>query len=86
MTSILIIEDEESILLALEDDFQLEGYEVSSATDGEQGLSMAQQTRYDLIVLDIMLPTVDGFEICRRLRNLGVPSRRVVVRSCRTTA
>lgn len=68
MIKILVIEDEESILMPLEDNLRLEGYEVSSAKDGQQGLSMAQEHHYDLIILDIMLPKMDGFEVCRRLR------------------
>jgi DNA-binding response OmpR family regulator len=65
---ILIVEDEESILLPLEDNLGLEGYEVSSAKDGLQGLSLARDGNFDLIVLDIMLPKMDGFEVCKRLR------------------
>jgi len=68
MPKILIVEDEESILLPLEDNLKLEGYEVSSAKDGLQGLALAKEENYDLIVLDIMLPKMDGFEVCKRLR------------------
>jgi DNA-binding response OmpR family regulator len=65
---ILIVEDEESILIPLEDNLRLEGYEVSSAKDGLQGLSMARERSYDLIILDIMLPKMNGFEVCRQIR------------------
>jgi len=68
MTKILIVEDEESILMPLEDNLRLEGYEVSCARDGLEGLSMAGERSFDLIVLDIMLPKLDGFEVCKRLR------------------
>jgi len=68
MTKILIIEDEESILIPLEDNLKLEGYEVLCARDGLEGLSMAVEHSFDLIVLDIMLPRMDGFEVCKRLR------------------
>ncbi len=68
MESILVIEDEESILMALEDDLRLEGYGVASAKDGLQGLSMAKEEACDLIILDIMLPKMGGFEVCRQLR------------------
>jgi len=68
MTKILIIEDEESILMPLEDNLKLEGYEVSCAKDGLQGLALAAGNPYDLIILDIMLPKMDGFEVCKRLR------------------
>ena len=72
MEKIIIIEDEESILIALEDDLRLEGYEVTSARDGLQGLSMAKEHGYDLIILDIMLPKMNGFEVCKQLRQAGV--------------
>jgi DNA-binding response OmpR family regulator len=72
MEKILIIEDEESILMALTDDLGLEGYEIASAKDGLQGLEMAKQMRHDLIILDIMLPKMDGFEVCKQLRQAGV--------------
>src|SRR5512136_135502 len=72
MEKILIVEDEESILVPLADNLKLEGYEVATATDGRQGLALAQEKRHDLLILDIMLPGMDGFEICRRLRQAGV--------------
>lgn len=72
MEKILIIEDEESILMALEDNLRLEGYEVSSAKDGLLGLSLAKEKGYSLIILDIMLPKMDGFEVCKQLRHAGV--------------
>ncbi len=68
MNTILIVEDEESILMPLEDNLKLEGYEVSCARDGQEGLSLARERPFDLIVLDIMLPKLDGFEVCKRLR------------------
>lgn len=68
MAKILIIEDEEAILMALEDNLEMEGYAVESAKDGEQGLSMAREGKYDLIILDIMLPRMDGFDVCKQLR------------------
>ena len=72
MTSILVVEDEESISMALEDNLGLEGYEVAIANEGLQGLAMAKEMGYDLIILDIMLPKLDGFEVCRQLREAGV--------------
>ncbi len=72
MEKILVIEDEESILMALTDDLTLEGYEVASASDGLDGLSIAKENRHDLIILDIMLPKMDGFEVCKQLRQAGV--------------
>ena len=72
MEKILIIEDEESILMALEDDLRIEGYQVSSAKDGLKGFNMAKEQGYDLIILDIMLPEMNGFEICKQLRQTGI--------------
>jgi DNA-binding response OmpR family regulator len=68
MNKILIIEDEESILLPLEDNLKIEGYKVACTRDGLEGFSMAAEHPFDLIVLDIMLPKMDGFEVCKRLR------------------
>lgn len=65
---ILIIEDDPNILIGLEDNLKFEGYEVRSATDGEEGLNLALSGRFDLIILDLMLPILDGMEICRELR------------------
>ena len=72
MERILIIEDEESILLALEDNLKLEGYDVTSAGDGEKGFSLAQAHKFDLLILDIMLPKMDGFEVCKKVRGEGI--------------
>ncbi len=72
MERILIIEDEESILMALEDDLGLEGYEVTGVGDGLKGLETAREKAYDLIILDIMLPGMNGFDVCKELRHVGV--------------
>lgn len=69
---ILVVEDEESILMALEDDLGLEGYEVDTASDGLRGLELAREGSYDLVILDVMLPGKDGFDVCRELRGEGV--------------
>jgi len=66
--SILIIEDEENLIAALKYNLAREGYQVHIAEDGEQGLEWARQFGPDLIILDIMLPKLDGFEVCRILR------------------
>lgn len=66
--SVLVIEDEENLVEALRFNLEREGYQVYSAQDGAQGLDAARQASPDLIILDIMLPTLDGFEICRILR------------------
>src|SRR5262245_50855132 len=65
---ILVIEDEPQMLLGLRDNLELEGYEVVTAADGEDGLSKAISTAPDLVILDITLPRKNGFEVCRELR------------------
>lgn len=68
---ILIIEDDEGILTFLRRGLAYEGYEVNVATDGRSGLDIARDTPPDLVVLDLMLPGIDGLEVCRRLRAGG---------------
>jgi DNA-binding response OmpR family regulator len=65
---VLIVDDEPNIVLSLEFLFRQQGYEVSVARDGEEALAAAEEQRLDLVVLDVMLPGLDGFEVCRRLR------------------
>ena len=68
MHKVLIVEDEEIIRLGLKDNFELEGYDVAIAEDGEQALEVAQNFLPDLVILDLMLPKKSGFEVCRYLR------------------
>ena len=70
MKRILIIEDEESIAELEKDYLELSGFEVEIENDGEQGLHRALQEEYDLFILDLMLPGADGFEICRKVREV----------------
>ncbi len=69
---LLLVEDEPSLVLTLTDRLVSEGYAVESATDGEAGQERAVREPFDLILLDIMLPGKDGFDVCRDLRRLGV--------------
>ncbi len=71
MTGVLIIEDDSVLLRGLKDNFVAQGYRVETAADGEAGLTAALQGRHDLILLDIMLPRVNGYEICRAVRESG---------------
>ena len=65
---VLVIEDEENLLKAIKYNLEKDGYKVQSAMDGEQGLELARQMEPSFIILDIMLPKMDGIEVCRILR------------------
>lgn len=70
-THVVLIEDDPSISAGLQMNLQAEGYRVSVAADGETGLALAQRGDVDLVVLDVMLPRMNGFEILRQLRREG---------------
>jgi two-component system alkaline phosphatase synthesis response regulator PhoP len=71
MAKILLIEDEQALRRALQDALEYHGYSVITAADGVKGLQLAESESPDLIILDIMLPGLDGFEVCARLRASG---------------
>ena len=66
--TILVIEDDISILRALKDNLTFEGYLVATASEGDEGLQMALGRQFDLLLLDLMLPGMNGYEICRRVK------------------
>ena len=68
MRRILVVEDEPSIAFALEADLRTEGYAVTVTSTGDEALRLARNESFDLILLDVMLPGTDGFEVCRSLR------------------
>jgi two-component system, OmpR family, alkaline phosphatase synthesis response regulator PhoP len=68
METVLIIEDDAAMLRGLRDNFALAGYNVLTAVEGETGLNTALDARPDLIILDIMLPEINGYEVCRLIR------------------
>jgi two-component system alkaline phosphatase synthesis response regulator PhoP len=70
--TILVVEDEEAIRMTLEDRLQSEGYSVEFAVNGEHGFKKATQGGFDLILLDIMMPKKNGFDVCRDIRKAGV--------------
>jgi DNA-binding response OmpR family regulator len=72
MARILIAEDEPGIAMAIEDDLTLDGYEVEAVADGEAALRRACGARFDLLILDVMLPFRTGFDVCREARRAGV--------------
>src|SRR5262244_2804817 len=71
MTKVLIVEDEPDMVLGLKDNFEFEGYEVTTASDGHAALERARQIKPDLVILDIMLPKLSGLEVCKALRGEG---------------
>jgi two-component system alkaline phosphatase synthesis response regulator PhoP len=72
MTRILIVEDEPAIAMGLEDDLRMEGYHVEVVRDGRMAARRGRDGGFDLILLDVMLPGKDGFEVCRELRRAGL--------------
>jgi len=72
MPLILVVEDEPGIALGLEDDLRMEGYEVEVVGDGAVACRRARETAFDLVLLDVMLPGKDGFDVCRELRRAGL--------------
>ncbi len=72
MSRIIVIEDDRSILRGLKDNLEYESYEVFTATDGEQGYQLIKEQNPDLIILDLMIPKMDGYELCRKVRSEGI--------------
>ncbi len=70
---ILIVEDEEAIVMGIEENLKYAGYDVAKAADGVEGLRLCQEAKPDLLLLDIMLPGMSGYDVCRRLRDKGNP-------------
>jgi len=79
LEKILIIEDDKAILAGLERNLKYEGFEVATASDGERGLELAVNGDHDLIVLDIMLPKVSGFDICRLLKQSKIDTPVIIL-------
>lgn len=74
MKKVLIVDDEQSILTLLLFNLEKEGYQVDQAQDGQAGLDLALTSAYDFIILDLMMPKLDGIEVCKRLRQAQVDS------------
>ena len=72
MSRILVVEDDPAILRGLTDNLKFESYEVLAATDGETGYRLIHERKPDLIVLDLMLPKLSGYELCRKVRSEGI--------------
>lgn len=72
MYKILIVEDEPSMRLGLKDNLEFESYEVDLASDGEEGLNKILNNKYHLIILDVMMPKISGFDVCKTARKKGI--------------
>jgi two-component system alkaline phosphatase synthesis response regulator PhoP len=82
---VLVIEDEEGMILSLEDSLRSAGFRVTAKTDGQTGEEEAKSGRYDLIILDVMLPGKDGFQVCQNLREAGIHSPILMLTARSTT-
>jgi DNA-binding response OmpR family regulator len=71
MARVLVVEDDKAMGVALSDGFQYEGHVVTVARDGAQGLLLATEQPFDIIILDVMLPKMSGFDVCKQLRGAG---------------
>jgi DNA-binding response OmpR family regulator len=83
MSKILIVEDEPDLAFSLQEDLRRQGHQPVIAVDGEQGLAMATGGGWELVLLDVMLPKLDGFEVCSELRRRGVTTP-VIMLTART--
>jgi len=72
MSRLLVVEDEPGLVMALTQRLSSEGYEFATAEDGERGLALGLNERFDVIILDLMLPRKNGFDVCRDLRRGGI--------------
>jgi DNA-binding response OmpR family regulator len=84
MDKILVVEDDKAILMSLKDDLEFEGYEVATASDGKDGLKQASGGSFQLVVLDILLPGLNGFEVCKKLREADVKTPILMVTAAKT--
>jgi len=81
---ILVIEDDEAILTALRGDLEFEGFAVATAQDGRKGFDLAASRAFDLIILDILLPRMDGFEVCKKVRERGIATPILMLTAAKT--
>lgn len=84
MNKILIIEDDKFVLMGIKDDLEFEGFEVLTAGNGMEGLKLALQMDFRLIILDILLPMLNGFEVCKKIRETGKNTPILMLTAART--
>ena len=71
MARVLVVDDEKLIVKGIRFSLEQDGYEVDCAYDGEEAIEMAKKTEYDIVLLDVMLPKHDGFEVCQAIREFS---------------
>jgi len=84
MNKILIVEDDKFVLMGLKDDLEFEGFQVLTAGNGMEGLKLALQMDFRLIILDILLPMLNGFEVCKKIRKSGKNTPILMLTAART--
>ncbi|MCJ7580869.1 MAG: response regulator transcription factor [Candidatus Aminicenantes bacterium] len=84
MNKILIVEDDKFVLMGLKDDLEFEGFQVLTAGNGMEGLKLALQLDFRLIILDILLPMLNGFEVCKKIRKAGKNTPILMLTAART--
>ena len=84
MNKILIVEDDKFVLMGLKDDLEFEGFQVLTAGNGMEGLKLALRLDFRLIILDILLPMVNGFEVCKKIRKAGKNTPILMLTAART--
>jgi len=72
MAKILIVEDEPNMRMGLKDNLEFEGYDIELAEDGEKGINKILTNNYNLIIMDVMMPKISGFDVCRTIRKKGI--------------
>lgn len=72
MKRILVVDDEPNMILGLKDNLEFEGYEVITASNGREGLALLLKEEFDLVFLDVMMPEMSGFEVCKKVRASGI--------------
>ena len=71
MAKVLVVDDEKLIVKGIRFSLEQDGFEVACAYDGEEALQMAKETEYDMVLLDVMLPKLNGFEVCQAIREFS---------------
>ncbi len=79
MSKILIVEDEQKMRQGLKENLEFEGYEVDEAPDGFEGLRKIKENNYDLVLLDVMMPKLSGFDVCKQARQEGIDSHIIML-------